>query len=199
MHFQRSKYCNAACSGNRLDYCGGTGEVSFYNSDWNQQISRYAQTTGLTYGKQFFSYRQQQVYILYIAWYVPLVLDIPLCSVGGEVILTTKTHDTMVSCVMIAVHDVRHITWLSQLSLVAIMSPWLGFHAILLGGVRQFGTLGFQSFEIGILGFHPCWNWDFNIATSPGRSCHLYGKVGNNCKRISDSGTHIYEPSLVTF
>ncbi len=34
---------------------------------------------------------------------------------------------------------------------------------------------------------------------SPGRPCHLYGKAGNNCKRISDNGIHIYEPSLVTY
>ena len=34
---------------------------------------------------------------------------------------------------------------------------------------------------------------------SPRALCHLYGKAGNNCKRISDSGIHIYEPSLVTY
>ncbi len=34
---------------------------------------------------------------------------------------------------------------------------------------------------------------------STGALCHLYGKVGNNCKRIADSGIHIYEPSLVTY
>ncbi len=36
-------------------------------------------------------------------------------------------------------------------------------------------------------------------ACSPRALWHLYGKVGNNCERISDSGIHIYEPSLVTY
>ena len=41
---------------------------------------------------------------------------------------------------------------------------------------------------------------DFNADdVSPGCPCLLYGKVGNNCKRIFDSGIHIYEPSLVTY
>ncbi len=37
------------------------------------------------------------------------------------------------------------------------------------------------------------------LTISPGHLCHLYGKVGNNCKRISDSGILIYGPSLVTY
>ena len=37
------------------------------------------------------------------------------------------------------------------------------------------------------------------LGYSPGALCHLYCKVGNNCKRISDNGIHIYDPSLVTY
>ncbi len=38
-----------------------------------------------------------------------------------------------------------------------------------------------------------------NFLYSPRALCHLYGKVGNNCKRISDSGIHIYEYILLTY
>ncbi len=39
-------------------------------------------------------------------------------------------------------------------------------------------------------------HWSTSRSFSPGALCHIYGKVGNNCKRISDSGIHICGPSL---